>query len=281
MRYVVVGAHGMLGSDLVQVLQGREVVAFSHRELDITDIQSVSSAINSDDVVFNCAAFTRVDDAELHETEAFEINAIGVQNLAQICNKTNSRLFTISSDYVFSGNSKTPYSEKTPTAPISAYGRSKAAGEKLAIASHPKGAFIVRSAWMYGEHGANFAQTMLNLASQKDNWEVVNDQFGQPTWSMDLAHKLVELTDSNTPAGIFHATNTGETTWFDFAREVLSEAGLDPERITPTDSASFSRPAPRPAYSVLGQAHWKDVGLAPMRNWKSALKDAFKTGIFK
>lgn len=281
MRYVVVGAHGMLGSDLVQVLQGREVVAFSHRELDITDIQSVSSAINSDDVVFNCAAFTRVDDAELHETEAFEINAIGVQNLAQICNKTNSRLLTISSDYVFSGNSKTPYSEKTPTAPISAYGRSKAAGEKLAIASHPKGAFIVRSAWMYGEHGANFAQTMLNLASQKDNWEVVNDQFGQPTWSMDLAHKLVELTDSNSPAGIYHATNTGETTWFDFAREVLSEAGLDPERITPTDSASFIRPAPRPAYSVLGQAHWKDVGLEPMRNWKSALKAAFNAGIFE
>ncbi|MDH6531767.1 dTDP-4-dehydrorhamnose reductase [Aurantimicrobium minutum] len=280
MRFVVTGARGMLGSDLTEILRDRDVLALGHAELDVTDLDAVRNVILPNDVIINCAAYTRVDDAESHEDEAFAINAVGVKNLAIVARESKSRLITISSDYVFGGNAISPYSENELQAPISAYGRSKASGEKFALDIYPEGTFIVRSAWMYGKYGANFAQTMLNLANTKDTWAVVDDQLGQPTWSVDLAHQILLLVESNAPAGIYHATNTGQTTWHEFAKVVLQEAGLDPSRITPTDSGSFTRPAPRPAYSVLGQGHWSEAGLSPMRSWRAALHDAFESGVF-
>lgn len=280
MRFVVTGAKGMLGSDLAEVLHDREVLALGSEDLDVTNIDAIRATLTADDIVLNCAAYTRVDDAELNEQAAYAINALGVQNLAIVAREVGARLVTISTDYVFSGNGISPYLESERRAAISAYGRTKSAGEELALAEYPAGAYIVRTAWLYGKNGENFPQTMLNLAAAKDSWSVVDDQRGQPTWAHDLAEQIVALVDSNAPAGVYHATNSGEATWFEFAQAVLDEAGLDANRITPTNSSAFVRPAPRPAYSVLGHGRWEAVGLPSMRPWREALHAAFQAGVF-
>lgn len=281
MRYVVTGAHGMLGTEMVAALSGREVVALGRQDLDVTDAEAVLQAIQPGDVVINCAAYTAVDDAEAHEDLALALNGAAVQNLAIACRERNAKLVTISTDYVFNGRGVSPYLESELRDPLSAYGRTKAVGEEAALREHPSGSYVVRTAWIYGKHGNNFAQTMLNLARNKEAWSVVDDQRGQPTWTRDLAEQIVRLLDSEAPAGVYHSTNTGETTWFGFARAVLQEAGLDPNRITPTKSSEFARPAPRPAYSVLSQGRWDAVGLSPMRPWDEALHAAFEAGVFE
>lgn len=280
MRYLVVGAQGMLGNDVVEVLNGRNVVALGRAELDITDAQAVMAAIQPGDVVINCAAYNRVDAAESEPESAHLVNEEGVRNLAIACREHGARLVTISTDYVFDAVSQTPHLESERKTPKSVYGQSKAAGENAAITEHPAGSYIVRTAWLYGAHGNNFAQTMLNLATEKDSWPVVDDQRGQPTWTRDLAEQIVRLVDSEAPAGIYHGTNSGETTWFGFAQAVLEEAGLDPARVTPTDSSQFVRPAPRPAYSVLSHGRWNAVGIPPMRPWREALHEAVQSGVF-
>lgn len=281
MRYVVTGARGMLGADLVETLSGRNVVALGHAELDVTQLDSSMAVIEEGDVIINCAAYTQVDEAETHESLAYAINGIGVKNLAIAARENGARLVSISTDYVFDGLSTTPFLESESRAPMSAYGRSKAAGEEFAVAEHPLGSYIVRTAWLYGKNGTNFAQTMLNLSAVKDSWNVVDDQRGQPTWSADLASQIVRLIDSDAPPGVYHGTNSGEATWFEFAQAVLSEAGLDPHRIAPTDSSNFVRPAPRPAYSVLGHGRWAAVGIPPMRPWRDALHAAYEAGVFE
>ena len=278
MRYLITGASGMLGRDLQAALAGREVTALGRADLDVTDAAAVAAAVHGHDVVLNCAAYTKVDDAETHEAEAYAANATGPANLAAACADLGARLVTISTDYVFDGRATTPYAENLPRDPINAYGRTKAAGEELALEAHPEGTYVVRTAWLYGEHGPNFARTMLQLAASRDTWSVVDDQLGQPTWTADLAAQLVAMLDADAPAGIYHGTNSGEATWFEFARAVLEDSGLDPERITPTDSSAFVRPAPRPSYSVLGHDAWAAAGLAPMRPWREALADAIATG---
>jgi len=280
MRYLITGASGMLGRDLQAALAGREVTALGRADLDVTDAAAVAAAVRGHDVVLNCAAYTKVDDAETHEAEAYAANATGPANLAAACADLGARLVTISTDYVFDGRATTPYAEDLPRDPINAYGRTKAAGEELALEAHPEGTYVVRTAWLYGEHGPNFARTMLQLAASRDTWSVVDDQLGQPTWTADLAAQLVAMLDADAPAGIYHGTNSGEATWFEFARAVLEDSGLDPERITPTDSSAFVRPAPRPSYSVLGHDAWAAVGLSPMRDWREALADAAASGVF-
>ncbi|WP_394551173.1 dTDP-4-dehydrorhamnose reductase [Agromyces sp. MMS24-JH15] len=278
MRALITGASGMLGRDLQDALAGHEVTALGRADLDVTDATAVAAAVAGHDVVFNCAAYTKVDDAEADEATAYAVNATGTANLASACAATGARLVTVSTDYVFDGHASAPYAEDRPRDPLNAYGRTKAAGEELALAAHPGGTYIVRTAWLYGEHGPNFAATMLKLAAAKDTWSVVDDQVGQPTWTADLARKLVELVEADAPAGIYHGTNAGQASWFEFARAVLAESGLDAERITPTDSSSFVRPAPRPAYSVLGHDAWRAAGLEPMRDWREALHDAVTSG---
>lgn len=270
----------MLGTDLVEALSGREVLALGHSDLDISDAEAVRAVIQSGDVIINCAAFTKVDDAESFEDAAFQVNAIGVRNLAAAARDANAKLISISTDYVFKGDATAPYEVTAPRAPLSAYGRTKVAGEDYAFEEFPEGTLIVRSAWLYGKHGTNFAQTMLNLAASKESWAVVTDQLGQPTWSMDLAKRIVELVDTDAPAGVYHCTNSGQATWFEFAQAVLSEAGLDPSRITQTDSSHFDRPAPRPSYSVLDDSKWAEVGMIPLRDWREALHAAFAADVF-
>jgi dTDP-4-dehydrorhamnose reductase len=279
-RYLVTGANGMLGRDLQATLEGREVTALGRTDLDVRDPAAVSAAVRGHDVVVNCAAYTKVDDAETHEDEAYAVNAIGPANLATACAETGARLVTISTDYVFDGTATSPYAEDQPRDPINAYGRTKAAGEELALDRHPGGTFVVRTAWLYGAHGPNFAQTMLNLAASKETWSVVDDQLGQPTWTADLAAQIVAMLDADAPAGIYHGTNSGRASWYDFARAVLEESGIDPDRITPTDSSAFIRPAPRPSFSVLGHVGWRAAGLAPMRDWREALSAAVASGVF-
>ncbi len=279
-RYLVAGAGGMLGTDLQQVLSGRDVTALTRAELDVTDAGAVLAAVEGHDVVINASAYTKVDDAETHEDEAFAINATGAANLASAAATFGASLIQVSTDYVFDGAATSPYPEDAPRHPVSAYGRTKAEGERLALELHPQGTSIVRTAWLYGKHGGNFAATMLRLAGERDTVDVVNDQLGQPTWTMDLAARIVALVDAGAPAGIYHGTNSGEATWFDFAQAVFELGGFDPERVKPTDSSQFVRPAPRPAYSVLGHEGWERIGLPSMRDWKSALQSAFASGAF-
>ncbi|WP_166879427.1 dTDP-4-dehydrorhamnose reductase [Salinibacterium sp. ZJ450] len=279
-RIIITGANGMLGRDLQAVFAGRDVTAFSRADLDITDRDSVIDAVAGHDVVINAAAYTNVDDAETNEEAALATNALGAENLAVAAALSGARLVQISTDYVFDGTANEPYDEDTNLRPVSAYGRTKAEGERRTRAAHPDGSYIVRTAWLYGAHGPNFARTMLRLAETHASVSVVTDQVGQPTWSMDLAGQILRLVDSAAPAGIYHGTNSGQASWFDFARAVFETAGLDPERVGPTDSAAFVRPAPRPAYSVLGHNGWARAGLAPMRPWRDALEEAAATGAF-
>jgi dTDP-4-dehydrorhamnose reductase len=277
-RYLITGGRGMLGTDLGVALAGRDVTVLGRAQLDVSNASAVREAIVGYDFVINAAAYTRVDDAESHEAEAALVNAVGASNLAIATAEAGSLLVHISTDYVFDGSATSPYSEDSPTKPASAYGRTKADGERRALDANPDGTFIVRTAWLYGEHGPNFAKTILALGSARPEVSVVTDQIGQPTWTMDLAHQIVALMDSDAPAGIYHGTASGQASWFDFARELFALGGLDPESVKPTDSSSFVRPAPRPAYSVLGHDAWSEVGIAPMRDWREALRDAFATG---
>lgn len=278
-RWLVVGANGMLGHDLLQVIAeaGHDVVGMDLPEVDITSPESVADALGSvrPDVVVNAAAFTAVDAAEEHEDVALRVNGEGPRVLAEaVAERQDTRLVHVSTDYVFAGDAGAPYAEDAPPAPRSAYGRTKLAGEIAVRSALPDRGFIVRTAWLYGVHGANFVKTMLALEATKPEISVVDDQRGQPTWSRDLARQIVDLLGSGAPAGIYHGTSSGETTWFGFTREIYRLIDADPQRVQPTTTDAFPRPAPRPAYSVLGHDRWEEVGLRPIRYWQESLAEA-------
>jgi dTDP-4-dehydrorhamnose reductase len=281
MKWAVLGHAGMLGQDLMSALSSREVTGFDRAEFDITDIDSVKSILSGFDVVVNCAAWTAVDDAEVNEAAALAINGDGPRNVAKVCNEIGAKLVQISTDYVFSGDATTPYAENSEVGPKSAYGRTKLAGEVAVRDYLPNGHYIVRTAWLYGEHGPNFIKTMINLEKSKDTISVVNDQIGQPTWTKDLASQVINLVDSEVPAGTYHATSSGQTTWFGLTQTIFELIGADPNRVLPTTTEAFPRPAPRPAYSVLGHENWRAVGMNPIRAWDEALISAFSDGAFR
>ncbi len=274
----MVGSGGMLGTDLMAVLGDRDVTGLTRTQLDVTDATAALAAVEGFDVVINAAAYTRVDDAESDEATAYAVNALGAQNLARATAAHGATLVQFSTDYVFDGHATTPYAENAARDPRSAYGRTKAEGERLAVEADPTGVRIVRTAWLYGEHGSNFAKTMLRLAAERDTVDVVTDQVGQPTWTVDLAHQVVRMLDAGAPAGIYHGTNSGQASWYDFARSIFELGGHDPDRVKPTESALFVRPAPRPSYSVLGHDAWLAAAVEPPRGWREALAAAFSTG---
>lgn len=275
----------MLGCDLVALLTGcgAAVTITDRDEVDITDQAATAEAVAGHDLVVNTAAWTDVDAAETQEKQATTINGLGPQNLAVACSATGARLLHVSTDYVFSGRANHPYSEDSPTNPVNAYGRGKLVGEQAIERLAPRLGYIVRTAWLYGAGGRNFVSTMLRLAQRQEVIEVVDDQSGQPTWTRALASHLVRLgvaaVDRRSPAppGIYHGTASGQTTWYGLARAIFAEAGLDPERIRPTTSARFPRPAPRPAYSVLAHGNWARAGLPPLDQWRDQLAMALPT----
>ena len=268
MRWWVAGAQGMLGQDMVGVLEraGQEVTATDRDVLDITDGAQVLDAVRGHHVVVNCAAWTAVDDAETHEPGAFDINAIGAARLARAAAHHGARLVQISTDYVFPGDASTPYAEPAPLGPRSAYGRTKAAGE-WAVAAEGADHLIVRTAWLYGAGGHCFPKTIARIARERDHLDVVDDQIGQPTWTMDLADLVLRLIRAQAPSGIYHGTSTGETSWFEFARAVVGAAGLDRTMIRRTTSESAPGAAPRPAYSALGHDALRRAGVEPIGDW--------------
>ncbi|MEO7546217.1 MAG: dTDP-4-dehydrorhamnose reductase [Terrimesophilobacter sp.] len=280
-NYLITGATGMLGRDIQHALAGKPVTALGRADLDVTDTDAVERAVAGHDVVINCAAYTKVDDAETDEDAAFAVNATGPANLARAAATHGARLVQVSTDYVFDGAATEPYAENAPRHPISAYGRTKAQGEVLALTLNPGATYVVRTAWTYGEHGPNFAKTMLKLATTHDTVSVVNDQHGQPTWTMDVAQQIVHMLEKGLTPGIYHATSSGQTTWFEFTKEIFRAVGLDPERVTPTTSAAFVRPAPRPASSVLGHDSWQRGGMEPLRDWREALAAAAASGVLQ
>jgi dTDP-4-dehydrorhamnose reductase len=285
-RLLVTGAAGQLGADLLHVLSTRddlEAAGLTRSELDITDPAAVESTLDRvrPDLVLNAAAYTAVDQAESDEDRAHLVNAVAPGVLALACGRLGVGLVHVSTDYVFSGDASEPYRVDTPPAPKSAYGRTKLAGERAVLAALPAASWVVRTAWVYGQTGANFVKTMARLERSRPTVDVVDDQRGSPTWSRDLAGGLVELAAAVTgpgrrpEPGVYHCTNGGETTWYGFARAVFAELGADPDRVRPTTTDRFPRPAPRPAYSVLSDAAWRAAGLSALRPWRDALHAAF------
>ena len=281
--WLVLGAGGMLGRDLVAELSTMERVqltAADRSTVDILDAAQVRKAVEGQDVVVNAAAWTNVDGAEATPDLAMAANGHAVGPLAQACADAGARLLHVSTDYVFPGDGTSPYPEDAPTAPLNEYGRGKLVGERHVLDLLPDHGYVVRTAWLYGEHGNNFVKTMLKLAATKETVDVVDDQRGQPTWSAALARRLVELGQrglaGTAPAGVYHGTSTGDTTWCGLARAAYALAGLDPERVHPTTSAAFVRPAKRPSYSVLGHARWAQAGLPAMPAWYGMLAEALR-----
>ncbi len=281
-RWLVTGAGGMLGSDLVAALadRGEPVSGMDRASLDVTDGAAVADAIATarPDVVVNCAAWTAVDDAEASEEQALAVNAGGAAVLAAACagsGGAGTRLVQVSTDYVFAGDADRPYAEDDVPAPRTAYGRTKLAGERAVLGRLPGSGYVVRTAWLYGAHGPNFVKTMIRLADQRPTVDVVDDQHGQPTWTADVARQIIALIGSAARPGIYHATSGGQTTWYGLAREIFDLLGADPSRVRPVPSSAFPRPAQRPAYSVLGHGAWSGPGIAPIGDWRAALHAAF------
>lgn len=258
----------MLGTDVVQRLDGaHEVRALGHADLDITDAESVAAVVTDVDVVVNCAAWTAVDAAETEESAAFTLNALGPQLLARAARAAGARMVQVSTDYVFDGRATTPYREDAPLSPASAYGRTKGAGE-WAVRAETEEHLVVRTAWLYGAHGGCFPKTMARLAGEREELQVVVDQVGQPTWTADVADLVVRLVEAAAPAGTYHATAAGQVSWHGFTREIVAALGKDPGMVKETTSAAFVRPAPRPAYSVLGHGALERAGVAPIGDWR-------------
>jgi dTDP-4-dehydrorhamnose reductase len=283
MRVLVAGANGQLGTELVDLYGARtgdDVLGIDLPDMDITSSDSVASSFSSfsPDVVINCAAWTAVDAAEENEDSALIVNGDGPRVLAQACREAGAWLVQVSTDYVFSGEASSPYAENATPDPQSAYGRTKLAGELAVQSELPDAHYIVRTAWLYGHEGNNFVKTMLRLESERDTIDVVDDQIGQPTYAADLAAQTAQLVDARPAAGIFHGTNSGQVSWHGFTQEIFRRIGADPARVLAVTSEQFIRPAPRPAYSVLGHDRWAQVGLPEMRDWREAIAEAMERG---
>lgn len=286
-RFLVIGARGQLGTELMNLLAAHGVrepaaVGVDIGDIDITDAESTRSVIEAwlaqttpgTPVVINAAAYTAVDNAESDEATALKVNGDGPRNIAAAIDG-RCRLIHVSTDYTFAGDASAPYRPDEQTDPKTAYGRTKDAGDKAIRELAPDSAYVVRTAWVYGAYGPNFVKTMLRLAGSNDTLNVVDDQVGSPTWTRHLAIGLLELAVGDVPAGYYHCTGGGQCTWFEFTRAIFDENGLDPERVQPTTSDAYVRPAPRPAYSVLSADEWASAGLTPMPDWRSGLAEAF------
>ncbi|KWX77373.1 dTDP-4-dehydrorhamnose reductase [Paenibacillus riograndensis] len=280
MKVLVTGSAGQLGQDLVLLLQvqGHEVLGCDRQEMDITDLDQCVEIIGgfAPDAVIHCAAHTAVDVAETDIDAAYLINATGSRNVALAAEKAGAKLVYISTDYVFDGMGTQPYHEYDNTDPQSIYGKSKRAGEIL-VQSLSSKFFIVRTSWVYGKYGNNFVKTMLKLGQEKPLLQVVDDQKGSPTYTVDLANFLLELIQTE-KYGIYHASNTEFCTWYEFTQAIFAEAedilGLKfMAKLEPCSTEQFPRPAPRPQYSVMEHLAIRTNGFRDIRPWREGLRD--------
>ncbi len=261
-KILIIGANGMLGSDLNLVLSPKW--AFGHSDLDITNRQEVMGKISAlkPDVIINCAAFTNVDGAEDDPEGAFLVNGEAVSYLVEAAKNVDAVLVHFSTDYVFDGKKDGEYEEDDFTGPINVYGKSKLRGEQYLSGKY----YLIRTSWLYGKNGHNFVDTMLELAGKYDEIRVVNDQIGKPTWTLDLAEATAKLLSDMPPYGAYHLANEGALSWHDFTREIFQIAGLD-VKVTPVATGEFPRPAKRPMNSAL-----KNTKRPKLRSVSSALK---------
>lgn len=279
MKWAITGGSGQLSRSLVDLLdkEGVPYIAWSHKDLDVADDSSISVIKEiSPDLLINCAAWTNVDAAEEFPEKATRVNQVGPRNMARAAKELKIPLIHISTDYVFSGQSRQPWSTDSKTEPISTYGLSKLLGEKEISKNLDADFYILRTAWLYGPYGRNFSKTILKKAlTSKDSINVVNDQIGQPTTTKSLAEQIFKVAKQSIPSGTYHATNTGQASWWDFAREIFELAGEDVERVRPSTSEDFPSNVKRPKYSVLDQSAWSKVGMETMPEWRRALKEVF------
>jgi dTDP-4-dehydrorhamnose reductase len=276
LRWLVTGAGGMAGHDVGAALEtrGEQVVAFSRSELDITDGTAVGNAVRDarPDVIINCAAYTKVDDAETNEHLATAINGSAVELLANAADRTGALLVQLSTDFVFDGAKRTPYEINDPTAPLSAYGRSKLVGEHAAMSARKH--VVLRTSWLFGVHGPNFVEAIRNQVRKGTNpLRVVDDQRGRPTYTPHLADAIVRVArlafESEDARGIVHYADEPECTWFDFARAIVGAAA----EVNPVNSSAFPRPAIRPAYSVLSTKRYERLTGVKPESWEAGLQE--------
>lgn len=269
MRILLLGKTGLLGQALFDALKkGHEVFACSHAECDVTILDFIKKTVKKSqpEIVINSTGYTNVDKAEEEKAKAFLINEKAVVNIIDAIKPMHIPLLHFSTDYVFDGENENGYAEDSRTNPISTYGASKAAGEKI-IAENLKNYYLIRTSWLYGPGGKNFVDTMLRLAETHETLKVVSDQKGSPTYTPDLAKAIARLLNEKPPYGIYHLTNDGVCTWHEFACEIFNQLGV-PKRIVPITSEELARPAKRPKCSILINAKF-----AKMRHWKEALQD--------
>lgn len=271
-KVLITGANGQLGKELVELFteKGFEVYGFGRDKMDITNqvqVQEIIGAVKPN-IVIHSAAHTKVDLAESEPDQAFSINAYGTRNVAVAAEAVGAKLVYVSTDYVFDGTNDEPYNEFSPTSPLGVYGKSKLAGEQFVRDLHYK-FFIVRTSWVYGKYGANFVKTMLKLGEERKELSVVADQIGCPTYTLDLANAILELVNTE-KYGVYHVSNSGNCSWFEFAKAIFEEAGID-VNVTPCTTADFPRPAPRPANSILEHMSIKLNNFSSIRYWREAL----------
>jgi len=277
LKILITGSKGQLGSELVELLsKDNEVYGFGHEELDITDKNCVIEIISKivPDIIIHSAAFTNVDGCESNIKTAFDVNIIGTGNVAMASKKNKSKMVYISTDYIFDGKKNSPYLESDIPNPVSIYGISKYGGE-LVGKHFLDNFFIVRTSWLYGKRGKNFVNTILDIAKDKKELRVINDQVGSPTYVPDLA-KAISALISTKYYGIYHITNSGECSWYEFTKKILKYAEIKDVKVIPISTEELNRPAPRPKYSVLANLNLEKRGIHKMRNWDLALKDFFK-----
>lgn len=273
MKVLVTGAKGQLGVDIVKALSTDlfEVHAFGRDELDITDQALVNKVVEEvrPNIIVHPAAYTKVDLAETEVEQAYLVNGCGTRNLVVAAEEVGAKFCYISTDYVFNGQANSPYQEYDQTNPLGVYGKSKYVGEEMTKSFSSK-FFIVRTAWVYGANGHNFVKTMLRFAKEKEELVVVDDQIGSPTYTVDLAKFIVELIQTE-KYSIYHGTNTGSCSWYEFAKAIFEEANID-MKVNPITTADFPTPVQRPNYSVLGNMALKLNGFEPLRPWRDALR---------
>lgn len=281
MKVAIIGANGQLGSDLVKVFQGGDVVPLTHSDIEITNSAQTDSVLRGirPDVVINTAAFHKVEDCETEYARAFEVNGIGAANLARSLEKLGAVLVHISTDYVFDGKKRNPYLEDDPPNPLNTYGLTKLAGEYY-IRNLCSRHYIIRTSGLYGlarcrAKGGNFIDTMLQLVKEQPELKVVDDQVLVPTYTWDLAQKIKELLikDHTNHYGICHMANSGQCSWYEFAAMIFELEGLNGANLRRVTSEEFRSKVLRPHYSVLGSKVLKSMGIEPLRPWQDALKD--------